>query len=517
MKKKIYNTIIAGSLCVGLSLIASCTAGFDELNRPGEKVTDEELNRDNFKLQSYFMQMTDNVFPVQENSFQMNENLIGDVYGRYLMTANEKWNMLDFSTYNAPDGWINYPFDDVMQKIYTPWFEIKASTNGIGLAYAWSQVLRVAAMHRIGDMYGALPYSKVGSGDLEVPYDDMKSLYHNMLTDLTDAIDVMTEYTRNNSDLFMADADEVYGGDVTKWVKFANSLKLRLAMRLSKVEPDYAKQMAEEAVNHSIGVIVSNADNASYPYPGNAPLWKICVTWGDSRACADIVSYMVGYEDPRLSLYFEPVTFAGTDGVFAGIKGGAQLVNKAWANQYSCPVATQNDRTYWLNAAEVAFNKAEAALYGWNMGGTAEALYNEGIRLSFDQWGARGADTYLENATLKPANYDDPGEKYSSNAVSTITIKWEEGNQEASLERIITQKWIAMYPNGQEAWSEYRRTGYPKFFDLPVATNYPTLPTVANRIPFNRNEYINNKANVEAAVVALGGEDNYATKVWWAK
>lgn len=101
-----------------------------------------------------------------------------------------------------------------------------------------------------------------------------------------------------------------------------------------------------------------------------------------------------------------------------------------------------------------------------------------------------------------------------------IIVKWENGDTEKSLERIITQKWIAMYPLGQEAWSEYRRTGYPRFFSLaeqPVS--YPTLTTVAARIPFNPDEYTNNPNNINSSTVQqlLGGKDDYSTKLYWAK
>src|SRR5699024_3089361 len=98
MGKRILKSILSVSFCTGFLMLGSCTAGFEDLNAPGEKITDGELNRDNFKLQSYFEQMIDNVISQQENSFQMNENLIGDVYGRYLMTTQSNWNMQDFST-----------------------------------------------------------------------------------------------------------------------------------------------------------------------------------------------------------------------------------------------------------------------------------------------------------------------------------------------------------------------------------------------------------------------------------
>ena len=102
------------------------------------------------------------------------------------------------------------------------------------------------------------------------------------------------------------------------------------------------------------------------------------------------------------------------------------------------------------------------------------------------------------------------------NAVSDITIKWDDSaSDEKKMERLITQKWIAMFPNGQEGWSEIRRTGYPKVFPLAQSTDYSIQ--VANRIPFDIDEATNNKANYIKAVQLLKGNDDYATKMWWQR
>ena len=152
------------------------------------------------------------------------------------------------------------------------------------------------------------------------------------------------------------------------------------------------------------------------------------------------------------------------------------------------------------------------------MKGSAKELYEEGIRHSFDQWGAGSADGYIQDGKSKPTDYLDPnGSAESAEAVSKITIKWDDNaNDEEKLERIITQKWIALWPLGHEAWCEHRRTGYPRFFDLvrPVQTIYKGMK-VANRLPFARAEYDNNHDNVLKAVQLLGGPDNFATKMWW--
>ena len=152
------------------------------------------------------------------------------------------------------------------------------------------------------------------------------------------------------------------------------------------------------------------------------------------------------------------------------------------------------------------------------MGGTAQSLYEEGVRLSFEQWGAGDATSYLADNTSTEADYVDPISEYGGNvsAVSNITIKWDDAaTDDQKLERLATQKWIAMFPNGQEGWCEIRRTGYPKVFPLAQPTDYSIQ--VANRIPFDIDEATNNKDNYLKAVQLLNGADDYATKMWWQR
>ncbi len=510
---KLYTYLILAFL-VGFN---ACTSNFEDINAPKYEVSDEDMQGDNFALGAFFPQLQDNAFPAQENSYQMNENLIGDVYGRYMMTSNDGWNSSNFSVYNAPEGWVKYPFNDVMSKIYTAWNEIRKQTDGEGVNFAWAQILRVAAMQRITDMYGPIPYTKVDKGDLKVAYDSQEDVYKAMFEDLTNAIDVLTTYvSANPASRPMADFDGVYAGDYKQWVRFANSLKLRMAIRVRFADPALAKEMAEEAVNHTIGVMESNADNATYNYSKGNPIYVMWSSYTDTRVAADITSYMNGFEDPRRAKYFKLSTIDGAEDQYVGLRSGAAVTSKAWALEYSAPNVERTDALLWMSASEMAFAKAEGAVAGWNMGGTAEYFYNQGIKLSFEQWGVSGADDYLNNSARTQANYNDPKGKYPANASSTITIKWDDSVSEVvKLERIITQKWIALWPIGQEAWSEYRRTGFPHIF--PVAQNVsPSIP-VANRIPFSSDEYLNNAENMPAALQHLGGSDNYATKLWWDK
>lgn len=521
---KIYKYLtqisIAGCLLIGTSLFQGCMD--DSLNDPLGKVSEEELGRDGFASNAFFLTLCDYAYPIAtENIYNTNESLIGDCYGRYQVMATDKFKGSNFATYNAPENWLNWQFgnDNVMVLTYGAWNKIKNVTKGTGVNYAWAQILRIATMHRMLDMYGALPYSQISSDKLSTPYDTMEEAYHAMFTDLTDAINIMTVYvTENSGSRVMAKYDKVYDGDFEKWVKFANSLKLRMAIRIRFADEPYARKMAEEAINHSIGVITSNEDNATSLGTKNQ-LYTVLVQWPDQCVSADITSYMKGYNDPRTPKYFNKKTNDNGDEDYVGMRAGLSYGNDITGPKFSRINVGSMDRTLWMSAAETAFNKAEAALLGWDVKGeTVKDLYESAIRLSFEQWGVTsGVDQYLEDDTSTQADYIDPNDnKGNESAISSITIKWDDNaDREVKLERLITQKWIALWPLGQEAWSEYRRTGYPHFFPL-LNGNVSNLP-VANRIPFPPSEYIRNTVNVNAAVSKLGGPDNYQTKVWWQR
>ena len=184
----------------------------------------------------------------------------------------------------------------------------------------------------------------------------------------------------------------------------------------------------------------------------------------------------------------------------------------------------------WITASEVAFIKAEMALKGWTfVGDTAENLYKKGIELSFAQHNV-AIGSYLSNTSVRGA-YTDPRQNAYNNPTfsSAITVKWNSSDSnEVKLSKIITQKWIAMYPyNSHEAWAEWRRTGYPNLM-APVenrSNGVITSVTQVNgkdtggmrRLPFSSKETTNNPTNRNTAVGYLGGADNGATDLWWVK
>ena len=517
--KKTYILYRAFTSCTFASLVLfsmpSCTDGFHEANRPGTCASLEEISRDNQRSSSFILQMTNTTFPEQENAYQHNQDLIGNYLSRYMTYANNGFTEKNFARLNAPNNWVSYPFKKIIPNITSAFKEIERDTKGNGPIYALALILRAQSFMRLTDMYGPQP---IGANPTDGnTYSSQEDVYKSLIDDLNKATDIIKPLIFINPDLTIAEKlDNVYQGKFSKWLKFANSLKLRIAIRIRFAAPALAQQLGEQAVQD--GVITSNEDNCTITYIPNGQ-YKTSVEWGDSRACADLESFLTGYKDPRLSKFFKNAVDAGPRAII-GCRAAAKIGNKETAGKaYSAANINQNSEGVWLTASEMAFCRAEGALAGWNnMGGTAKDLYEKGIKLSFEQWGAGDATTYIADNTSTEAAYVDPISEYGGNlsAVSTITIKWEDtATEEQKLERLITQKWIAMFPNGQEGWCEIRRTGYPKVFPLAQSTDYSIQ--VANRIPFDIDEATNNKDNYFKAVQLLKGPDDYTTKMWWQR
>ncbi|WP_417014592.1 SusD/RagB family nutrient-binding outer membrane lipoprotein [Alistipes sp.] len=515
-----------------VTVAGACTGNFEEYNHNPNETTDSELERDNYNVGAKLLQLQNEVIPSQEHLYQFTEILAGMAYGGY-SEAIPTWTG-KFSTFNPTADWLKAPFVTLMTDTYAPYRGILAATED-EVPLALASLLRVAIMHRLTDQYGPIPYSKVvedRKNSLAVAYDTQEEVYATMFAELDAAVSVLNENRTLSTEAF-GEYDLVYGGDLTKWILFANSLKLRMAMRLTEVDAAMARTKAAEAL--AAGVITTNADNAMFKPTVNRT--AICFSeWKQHPISADLDSYMNGYADPRRGKMFtsvkitettlnpetqEPVTVT-KDG-YRGQRIGTTPEDKdAATTQLSHPDIVDSDPIIWLTAAEVAFLKAEWELR-WGSVAEAGNLYRQGVALSFEQWGAGSADEYLATEA-RPADFVDPlGTGYDFSAQSTITPVWNDADDAATaLERIITQKWIAIFPLGNEAWSEYRRTGYPHLMPVPDAGNMSggtvTSRWGARRLQYPTEEYNENRANVTAAVAGeLKGTDTFGSRVWWDK
>lgn len=531
--KKIKN--FKHTICIiGASLlIASCTDNYKEWNTNPSEVP-EDLLTGLMKIGNFFPAMEADIIPtsdVDANEYQRAQNLCGDMHAAYVAPIGT-FGSNSASQYNLSyDKWNDVAFDVAFTKVLPAWKQIKDNgAEEFPEVYAVAQILKVAAMHRITDIYGPLPYLKFGHGGLETPYDSQEVIYKSFFADLNGAITELQDYIQKHpGSKPLNKYDLVYGGDFKKWLKFANSLKLRLAMRTCyvagfEVDGKTSKMLAEEAV--SAGVLTENADNAMLASANGISVfnpWKICWSdYADTRMSANMESFLVGYKDARISKYFQESEYTDGGNKYHGARLGNYVTNKDSYLKLSAPNIFADTPVQWMCAAEMYFLRAEGSLRGWNMNGNTKDLYESGIKISFEQWGV-SLDDYLTAENL-PASFTAKAGlgsvSASSSDLSKITVPWkEDADFEVKLERIITQKWLAMYPEGQEAWSEYRRTGYPKLFKVLNNRSGNTVDDLGpRRIPYPSTEYDTNTTEVEKAVAEfLGGNDYGKVKLWWDK
>ena len=520
MKKNIVNVLAA----LGLILATvSCTAKFAEISKDHYNAHEEDLAQDNLKLGAMFQQLERSVIVYSDGNYldsdyQIMYNLCAETWGGYMAaTLSDGKN----SGFLVTDGWHRRMFTVKYEYGMAAYSKLEeyAIEHNMNIQLALGKILKVATMHQVTDYYGPIAYSQTGSvaGNL---YDSQEEVYNAFFKELDESIEVLEPYAASGTKI-LEDYDIVYGGDVAKWVRFANSLRLRLAMRIVYANETLAKTEAEKSIASSLGVVTDNSDNAVVNGIGHHPLYEINVNFNDAdtQMNASMDCYLNGYSDPRTF----KIAKAAKDGKLHGVRNG--IAPKSWtdyknaAGKVSAPNATIY-KLCWLNAAEVAFLRAEGALRGWEMGGTAKDFYNQGIKLSFEEWGAEGADSYIANTTAKPAAFTDNVSSNGAAAPSTVTIAWNaSGTFEENLEKIGTQKWIALFPNGCEGWAEYRRLHYPKLL-VPV-NNFSNGDVDSNqqirRVPYPVSEQSDNPDGYASGVSALGGADNAGTRLWWDK
>lgn len=343
-------------------------------------------------------------------------------------------------------------------------------------------VLEVFTWHVLVDTFGDIPYSEALDLENASPvYDDDAAIYADLVIRLDEAISMFNP----EAGTFGA-ADYLYGGDVDGWLKFANSLKLRLAMRYADVDDAKAATMATEAI--AAGVIESQDDNVTMQYlasaPNTNPIWASLVQSGrkDFVAANTIVDAMNDLNDPRRDEYFAQNQ---GEGVYIGGIYGANGNTHSNSTIYSSLFENPTLEGVLMDLSEVEFLRAEAAARSYTSE-NAEEHYNKGIEASILYWGGTvaEADAYISQPEVA---YDQ--------------AIWDE--------RIGVQKWIALYNRGFEAWSSWRKLDHPTLANadqsgLPVPLRF-TYPTTEASL---------NGANLSAASSAIGG-DELQTPVFW--
>ena len=536
MKTKAYKYIVG---FLALSLFTACD--FQKVNTNEFELLPEEGLMDGISIGGPITAMQKCVFPVGTqadgtsvaNRYQTAYNLAADCWSGYF-GQNNNWGGPNNLNYFLKDGWVASSYTESYSTVVPLWQDLKGKTETqFPEVFALAQILKISAWHKATDMFGPIPYKEAGKGLITVPYDSQKEVYKAMFKELSDAIEVLTKYADNGNSKLLPNADAVYAGDVHKWVVYANSLMLRLAMRVYYADAALSKKYALQAVNHSYGVMKTKDDEAkmergaSLEFKNNLDV--LINQYNECRMGSSMLAYLGGYQDPRLPKYFNTSTVSqavtvGTYGKYSGVPTGHDVSSNDAFKDSSRPAITSTTPTYWMRASEVYFLLAEAALHGFAVGGTAESLYEKGIEMSFEENGIASSEVadYMSSG-LKPSAYSfhltNPGVNVDVPAVTQATTEWS-GTDEEKLEKIMIQKWIALYPNGQEAWSEYRRTGYPKLHS--TITNYSNGEVDSEvgirrmRFPTNKSTSAEDIANLESARKLLrGGLDKAGTRLWW--
>jgi hypothetical protein len=339
----------------------------------------------------------------------------------------------------------------------------------------------------VTDLWGDAGYTEALLGrdsrpDMSVPYDTQEDIYDGILDHLAAAAAMI-----DPNGAAITSGDLLYGGDMNRWKLFANSLRLRAAMRLSEVDP--ARGKTEFASALSAGVLGSNEDNAVVKYFDDGvsvhPIYAYERSRNDHSISKTMVDTLRSLADPRLPIYAQP----NQVGEYTGTPNGsmenplASTVTKV-GTYFSSPASTAVIMGY----AEVLFLQAEAAHRGW-IAGDPGALYREAITAAMSELGlAQSAiDVYL----------DGPAVAYEGGAVG--------------LQQIQLQKWIALFGNGPEAYAEWRRTGVPNLVAGPDALNDGRIPI---RLEYPERERTLNRVEVEKAITRQSGA-TLNTPVWW--
>jgi Starch-binding associating with outer membrane len=370
----------------------------------------------------------------------------------------------------------------------------KGQETGEPNVEAVGMIWKTYIFHLATDLWGDIPYSQALKADEGVTapvYDTQEEVYAGMIQTLQDAAAMLDA----GADGF-GSGDILYSNDFEKWRRFANSMRLRLAMRMSEADPAAAQSAFVSAYND--GVFQSNSDNAMLRWPGAPYANPIFENWqgrDDHGISATMVDTLASLQDPRLELYAEP---SAQDGKYRGLENGVANppLSIAWYSRIgnfwrrdgaSTPTAL-------ITYSEVLFLEAEAAQLGWIADDPA-TLYENGIRANMNQWDAQS-----------PANAPTDAEINTYLARPEIQFDASRGRTQIQL-----QEWIGLFMNGNEAWSNWRRTGVPHLSMGPDLT----LSRIPVRFSYPDLEQSLNKANLNEAVSRQGGGLDLVTPVWW--
>lgn len=357
---------------------------------------------------------------------------------------------------------------------------------------AVARILKAYLFLHLTDRFGDIPYSEAlkRTDNFRPKFDTQQEIYNSLFTELKEATAQMDGGASPAGDV-------MFNGDLGMWRTFANTMRLVMALRLSKV--DATKGQTEFNAALADGVIESNDENIFFTYladDNNDNPWQDAFeTRLDYAISTTLEDKLSATDDPRLAVYANPAAASGTYvGMPYGIEeAAAGAIANASVSFLGDELREQTAPSYIYTYAQVLFSMAEAAHLGWIPGGEVAAAdyYIDAIAASWEQWGVYDAGEFA-TFILQPDVVYTPAN---------------------AMERIGTQKWISLYLNGYEAWAEWRRIGYPALSPAPASLNPGGIP---RRQAYPAFEATLNKTNYDDAVSRIGGDD-LNKRVWWDK
>jgi hypothetical protein len=515
--------------------ISSCTKNFDKINenpnQPAEVTTPTLLT-------AAMKGLGDDVYDEWWSGRQ--SNLYAQYWCQRTYTDEDRYAIRQ----NVNNQYFRFIYHDVMNlmeiirlntdPVEAPKAAVYGDNNN---QIAVATILKVWAMQIMTDTWGDIPYTEAFQGNIDpaksIPnpkYDSQQSIYSTMLSELAGAV------AKINLDASgFTSGDAMFKGDMEKWKKFANSLRLRIAMRMSGTDA-YATANALVTEIGVDGFMTSNADNARVPYPGggsmNSPMYDAFWTSqrNDFTTCKTLINMLKGVDDtsnskinpfnglvdPRLQIYSRK-----RSGKYIGMPYGlasaqntpyrakcASFYGAGYDPATAIVVLNPKFAPVFMEFAEVKFMLSE--LNGWS-----QTEYVDGVRASIEHW--RDVCNVLEGWDVTKFN-----------DFTTEMETYLAALPPASKTTVMAQKWIALYNQGYQAWAEYNRTGEPSFLLKPGEISYQdpntltkyyfepliVISTIPKRVTYPQQEYTVNGSSVTAAASAIGG-DYMNTKLWW--
>ncbi len=504
-------------------------------------------------------------FDVHAYQYQRTNTI--DVFAGYLGVSQYLFTYggLLASTYSV-SAWQNYYTSITKKSVFSSFYNAYYYAEDLGYPEykALAMIGYCFMMSQYADIYGPMPFDDWRNlvENPPITYVSVQEIYERCFEELKEAVDILNE--RQPSSEVMERVEGPDGGitnyDYLHWVKFANSIRLRLAMNIIKVDPTRAQTEAEAAINEVGGVLdcgpngeVTDPDfyyvHRSASTGSQHPLYQICMSWNDSRLGASLENIMKRLRHPLLGAWFDKNYSAITNSQgqssgyaanqdWVGIRQGCAMINKSGDRisgygPFSCFQIADYPRTL-MHVTEVLFARAEGALRGWNMGGTAQEWYERGVRrcfnapehasLSLDMT----ADQYLAQTDHTYDDYVDPYNNINNiDGRIEICAAWsDDDTDEVKLEKIITQRYIAIFPQSTEAWTTFRRTAYPRLFPVdPDMNNWEddiNCEIQIRRIPYY-SKSASDQSSLTAAAATLAAESSEVgstnnstmTRIWW--